>query len=102
MSPGDKEVSFTRPLLILAAGGVLGGSAGGGAIASMALVSGAPDPLALLALPVLAVTMWGMKAIYRATSGSLENRLEAFLDRLEHGELRLPPERPEWRRQLGI
>ena len=98
------ELSVDQRILrnSLAAGGVLGGSAGGAGVVSMALVTGAPDPLALLALPIVGGVMWGMRTIYRATSGSVEDRLHAFLDRLEHGELRLPADRPEWRRQLGI
>lgn len=86
----------------LTAGGAAVGSAGSVGIISFALASPAPDPLSLVAVPILAGSMWVMRSIYRHTSGTLENRLESFLDRLEHGEVRLPPDRPEWRRQLGL
>jgi hypothetical protein len=86
----------------LVAGGAAVGSAGSMGIIGFALASPAPDPLALLALPIVGGSMWVMRAIYRQKGGSLENRLESFLDRLEHGEVRLPPKSPEWRRQLGI
>jgi hypothetical protein len=86
----------------LTAGGAAVGSAGSVGMISFALVSAAPDPLALLAVPIVGGSMLVMRAIYRHSSGTVENRLESFLDRLEHGEVRLPPSRPEWRRQLGI
>jgi exonuclease VII small subunit len=30
------------------------------------------------------------------------NKLEAFLDRLEHGELRLPEKKQEWQKRFGL
>jgi hypothetical protein len=31
-----------------------------------------------------------------------QDKLEAFLDRLEHGELRLPPKKDEWQKRFGL
>jgi energy-converting hydrogenase Eha subunit A len=47
-----------------------------------------PDPLMLIGIPVVAGSWWGMRAIYAAIRGSLQDRLESLLDRLEHGELK--------------
>jgi hypothetical protein len=86
----------------LTAGGAAVGSAGGLGIITVAMMTPVPDPVSLVAIPILGASMAIMRAIYRHQAGSVENRLEAFLDRLEHGELRLPPNPPPWRRQLGF
>jgi hypothetical protein len=86
----------------MAAGGAAVGAGGSVGIISFALVSPAPDPLSLLAVPIIGGSMWLFRSIYRYQAGTVETRLESFLDRLEHGEVRLPPDRPDWRRQLGI
>lgn len=83
-------------------GGAAMGAGGSIGIISFALATPVPDPVALVALPIIGGSMLLMRTIYGATSRSVENKLEGFLDRLEHGEVKLPPERPEWRRQLGI
>jgi hypothetical protein len=77
----------------MAAGGALGGGAVAGGIATAVLATPLIDPLALLALPALATSWFGMRGIYRATRGGVQEKLESFLDRLEHGEVRVPPPR---------
>ena len=37
-----------------------------------------------------------------AMARQTQNKLEAFLDRLEHGELRLPEKKQEWHKRLGM
>ena len=86
----------------LAAGGVLGGGGAATGIAVSVLATPIIDPLALVGIPVLAGMVLGVRGIYGAMSRSTQEKLESFLDRLEHGELRLPPRKPDWRRQLGI
>jgi hypothetical protein len=85
----------------LAAGGVLGGGGAGAALGTVLAVMG-PDPFALVGFPVLGVSVLAARALYRYVAGGVQDRIEAFLDRVEHGELRQPPRKPEWRRQLGI
>jgi hypothetical protein len=77
----------------LAAGGALGGGGAAAGIATAVLATPIVDPLALLGLPVLAVSWLGMRGIYRAVRGGTQEKLESFLDRLEHGEIHVPPAR---------
>lgn len=77
----------------LAAGGAAVGGGGAAAITTAVLATPLVDPLALLALPVLAVSWLGMRGIYRSTRSGVQEKLESFLDRLEHGEIRVPPAR---------
>lgn len=86
----------------LAAGAALGGGGGAAAIVTAVLATPIVDPVALAALPVLGGVLWGMRGIFGVVSRSTQEKLEAFLDRLEHGELRLPQKKTDWRRQLGI
>ena len=60
-----------------------------------ALVTTAPDLLALLGLPVFGAWMVGIRAGYRYTARQTQEKLEGFLDRLEHGEVRVPAS-SEW------
>jgi len=104
------EDSCVVELTIDLSGQRIGMAAGGAAVgvgtASMpmtfALVTAAPDLLALLGIPMIALSMLGFRAGFRYNTGKMHDRLESFLDRLEHGELRLPPAKPDWRKQLGI
>jgi hypothetical protein len=77
----------------LAAGGALGGGGAAAGIATAVLATPLVDPLALLGVPVLAASWFGMRGIYRLVSRGTREKLESFLDRLEHGEVRLPPAR---------
>jgi hypothetical protein len=86
----------------MAAGGAAVGVGTASMPAAFALVTAAPDLLALLGIPMIALSMLGFRAGFRYNSGKMHDRLESFLDRLEHGELRLPPAKPDWRKQLGI
>jgi hypothetical protein len=86
----------------LAAGGVGAGGGVAAAVAAFALATPAPELLALAGLPALAAGVLGSRGIYRGAARSRQEKLESLLDRLEHGELRVPPGRGEWRKQLGI
>lgn len=88
----------------LAAGGALGGAGLAAGIAAFALVTPAADALALLGLPAIMGTMAGVRGIFGAVTRSTQEKLESFLDRLEHGDVKLPSGggKPDWRRQLGI
>lgn len=62
----------------------------------------AVDPLAaLLGLPVLAGGIFFSRAAYGSLTGSTHNQMEAFLDRVQHGELSVPAA-PDWRKKLGF
>lgn len=70
---------------------VAGALGGGGSIAAglAATIWATPvaDPLMLLGLPVVAGFWYGMRAIYRNVQQTTQEKLESFLDRLEHNEL---------------
>lgn len=86
----------------LFAGAALGGGGAAAGIVTAVLATPIIDPLALTAIPVLGGMLWGMRGIFGAVSRSAHDKLEAFLDRLEHGELKPPAGKPDWRKQLGI
>ena len=98
----ELSVDLAQARAALATGGVVGGGLSAGFIAVSVLATPILDPLALLALPALGGILWGSRAAYTTTAARTEDQMEAFLDRLEHGELRLPAQKPEWRKQLGI
>ncbi|HET7460915.1 MAG TPA: hypothetical protein VFJ82_06695 [Longimicrobium sp.] len=83
-------------------GGWLGGLGGGSTVAAVVLASTAPHLLALAGVGVLAAGVLGSRGAYRLITGKTQNKLEAFLDRLEHGELRLPQQKQEWQKRFGI
>ncbi|HSU16289.1 hypothetical protein [Longimicrobium sp.] len=85
-----------------AVGGLLGGTAGGGGLALAVLATTAPHILALAGVGVLAAGVFGSRGIYRIVARTIHNKLEAFLDRLEHGELRLPQQKQEWQKRFGL
>ncbi|HEX8675489.1 MAG TPA: hypothetical protein VF710_26580 [Longimicrobium sp.] len=108
VSPLDEDSAFVEVSVPLGAmrtgltvGGVVGGGGGGAAIGTALAMMG-PDPTILLGFPIFGAAMLLARGIYRGVAGSVQDRLEAFLDRIEHGELPKPPQRPDWRRQLGI
>ncbi|HET9440923.1 MAG TPA: hypothetical protein VFO52_12165 [Longimicrobiales bacterium] len=73
-------------------GGLVAGVLGsGGAVAAGWTVTvwatAIADPLMLLGVPVLAGSWYGMRAIYRTISKSVQEKLESLLDRVEHNEL---------------
>lgn len=83
-------------------GGVRGGMAAGAAaiggsaavgITAAVLATPLVDPLALLSLPALVGSWMGMRGIYGAVQSGTQDKLESFLDRLEHNELKLPAPR---------
>lgn len=71
------------------------GIGGGAAVGITAAVLATPivDPLALLSLPALLGSWMGMRGIYGAVQSSTQDKLESFLDRLEHNELNVPQSR---------
>lgn len=71
---------------------------GGGAVAITATVLATPliDPLALLSLPTLLGSWWATRGIYGMVQHSAQDKLESFLDRLEHNELKVPASRTPW------
>jgi hypothetical protein len=77
----------------LAAGAAALGGGGAAAITAAVLATPIIDPLALLSLPTLLGSWWGMRGIYGAVQHSTQDKLESFLDRLEHNELKLPTPR---------
>jgi hypothetical protein len=86
----ELSVDVTAVRAGMAGAGVgVGGSAGVGA-AVFAVATTIPDPLALVGLPILAGAVAAMRGIFGAVRGSTQDKLEAFLDRLEHGELKVP------------
>lgn len=85
----ELSVDYSGQRAGLAAGGLAGGLGGGGAVAAAAWTAGV-EPLMLLGIPVLGALVAGMSAIHRHHVSSTAERMESFLDRLEHGELRLP------------
>ena len=80
----------------LAVGTALG--TGAGTFAAIAI-----DPFLGIAtlLPLVAAGGWGMRPIYRNTFKSTEDRLEAFLDRVQSGDLPEPP-KGDWKKKLGL
>ncbi len=87
---------------MLATGAVMGLGGGAGAGAAAVVAFGLAPPLVLLGLPVVAAGLLMSKAAYGVLRRTTQDELEGFLDRLEHGELKLPQGGPEWRRRLGI
>lgn len=80
----------------LAAGAAAAGGGAAAGIASFALATTIADPVALLGLPALLGSWMGFRGIYGAVQSSAQDKLESFLDRLEHNELRLPTPRGPW------
>jgi hypothetical protein len=96
------SVDLSNGRLGAALGGVLGGAAGGGGVAIIVLATTAPHLLALAGIGVLAAGVLGSRGIYRLVANTIHNKLEGFLDRLEHGELRIPEARQDWQKRLGL
>ena len=70
-----------------AAGGLGVGAALGAGLAVAVWATPVADPLMFLGVPVFAGAWLGMRAIYGAVRASAQEKLESFLDRVEHGEL---------------
>jgi hypothetical protein len=85
------DTSGMRAGLAAGALGIGGGAAAG--ITAAVLATPIIDPLALLSLPALLGSFMGMRGIYGAVQSSSQDKLESFLDRLEHNELKLPAPR---------
>jgi hypothetical protein len=65
-------------------------------VMSIAFVTAAPAAIALAAVPIVGAWMAGMRAGYRHSARQAQEKLESFLDRLEHGEVKLPADRGDW------
>jgi hypothetical protein len=61
-------------------------------VATFALVTPTPDLVALAALPIFGGMLAAWRAGFRGEVNKTQEKLESFLDRLEHGEVRIPPE----------
>ena len=85
----------------LAVGGVVTGGGGGAAVGTALAIMG-PDPTLLLGFPVFGAAMLLARVMYRSVARSTHDKLEGFLDRVEHGELPRPPKKPDWRKGLGL
>ena len=85
----------------LAVGGVVTGGGGGAAVGTALAIMG-PDPTLLLGFPVFGAAMLLARVMYRSVARSTNDKLEGFLDRIEHGELPRPPKKPDWRKSLGM
>jgi hypothetical protein len=96
------QVDLTSIRAGTAAGSWLTGLGGGGALAVVVLASAAPPLLALAGAGVAAAGALVGRGAYRMVARQTQNKLEAFLDRLEHGELRLPQPKQEWHKRLGM
>jgi hypothetical protein len=96
------SVDMSGGRLGAALGGTLGGTAAGTGVSLVVLATTMPHVLAVAGIGVLAASMLGSRAIYRTVTGQQHNKMESFLDRLEHGELRIPPPRQEWQKRLGL
>lgn len=84
---------------MLATGGTMGGVGG---TAAAGFLGVAVDPLAaLLGIPILAGGYLFSRMAYGSVTGSTANQMEAFLDRVQHGELHVPTA-PDWRKKLGF
>jgi hypothetical protein len=84
-----------------AAAGVLGGGGAGTGIAIATWATIGLFPVGLVGIPVAAAMILAMRGIYGSTLRSTTNKLESFLDRLEHRELDLPSKRGGLK-QLGF
>jgi hypothetical protein len=89
LEPGFSHVTLAVDLsnfrMGLAAGGLVGGGGGAIGVAAILGIAVAP-PAAILGLPVLAATWFGMRAIQNHMTGRAQLHLEAILDVLERGE----------------
>jgi hypothetical protein len=75
-------------------GGLVAGVLGGGSTVAAGWVTAVwatavADPLMLLGIPIVAGSWYGMRAIYGAIRKSVQEKLESFLDRVEHNDLAL-------------
>lgn len=88
----------------LATGGLVGGTGAGTGVALSIWAAHLATPLALVGVPVLAGIVLGSRLIYGSVASRTEEKLQGFLDRLEHGDVKLPASggKPDWRKQLGI
>jgi hypothetical protein len=90
LEPGFSYVALATDLKgdrtgYLAGGTVLGGMFGG--VGALTLAIAVTPAAALVAVPILAAGVGGMRYAYREAARKVGVQLEALLDRLEHGEL---------------
>jgi hypothetical protein len=81
--------SLRGPRTATAATSMVGGATGAGIVGAVLGIAVAP-PAALVALPVLGVSLYGGKVYYERLAYRTHVQLESLLDRLEHGELPQP------------
>jgi hypothetical protein len=63
------------------------GSTGAAGLATAIWATPVADPYMLIGLPVIGTAWLASRAIYRNVQRTTQEKLESFLDRLEHGEL---------------
>jgi len=109
VAPADEDASLVTLTVDLASvrmgAAVTGGFTGlvsGGAAAALVLASTAPPLLALAGVGVAVAGAFAGRSLYRNRARQTRELLEAFLDRLERGELRLPQPKQEWHQRLGM
>ncbi len=81
--------SLSRPRTAAAATSIIGGTTGAG-LAGAALGIAVAPPAALVALPILGLSILGGRAYYRGLGERVQVQLESLLDRLAHDELPQP------------
>jgi hypothetical protein len=84
----ELSVDMSKERAGAVAGALFGGGAAASGLAATIWATPVADPLMLLGIPVMAGAWYGVRAIYRTVQRSIEEKMESFLDRLEHGELK--------------
>jgi hypothetical protein len=101
----EVSVDLSGPRMAATGGGLVSGTVGGGAVAAFVFGAHLFPPLVLLGLPVVGAGVLLSRSIYRGIQHRAQDRLESFLDRVEHNELKL--EKPlgplsDLRKRLGF
>jgi hypothetical protein len=101
----EMAVDLSTPRNVALGSGMVGGIGGGTGVALAVFGAHLAAPLALLALPVVGAGMLFSRTVYRGVHHRAQDQSEGFLDRLEHGELKVDrPANPlaDWRKRLGF
>lgn len=85
-----------------AVAGVGGGGVGGGVVAVSSAIALGLTPFALLGVPLLVGVPLAARAAYASMHKQRREELESFLDRLEHGDLRLRSPLAVLRDRIGL
>ncbi|MDB4948458.1 MAG: hypothetical protein JWM27_1107 [Gemmatimonadetes bacterium] len=101
----ELSVDLSAPRAMAAGGGLSMGTVGGAGVAAIVFGAHLAAPLMLLGLPVIGAGVLVSRLIHHSVHRRTQDQLESFLDRLEHGELKL--EKPlggfaDLRKKLGF